>query len=141
MVQNNFFVEKNPTIVTFPVRNLELRESLPLPPGVASKYDLVANICHEGEPAHTAARYAAASDALNGMRRQAWRGHISRAGVQQGGRHLVRATRPCLPMPCGTHLLRPHTCRYDAQDLAVAEVLPQQVALSECFVQIYERKT
>ena len=25
------------------------------------------------------------------------------------------------------------------QDLSVAEVLPQQVALSECFIQIYER--
>jgi U4/U6.U5 tri-snRNP-associated protein 2 len=46
--KNNFFVEKNPTIVTFPVRNLELRDALPLPPGLASKYDLVANICHDG---------------------------------------------------------------------------------------------
>ena len=31
-------------------------------------------------------------------------------------------------------------CRYDTQDLSVTEVLPQQVALSECFIQIYERK-
>ena len=46
--KNNFFVEKNPTIVTFPVRNLELRDALPLPPGLASKYNLVANVCHEG---------------------------------------------------------------------------------------------
>jgi U4/U6.U5 tri-snRNP-associated protein 2 len=46
--RNNFFTEKNPTIVTFPVRNLELRDALPLPPGLASKYDLVANICHDG---------------------------------------------------------------------------------------------
>ena len=47
--RNNFFVEKNPTIVTFPVRNLELRDALPLPPGLASKYDLVANVCHDGK--------------------------------------------------------------------------------------------
>ena len=46
--RNNFFVEKNPTLVTFPVRNLELRDALPLPPNVASKYDLVASICHDG---------------------------------------------------------------------------------------------
>ena len=46
--RNNFFVEKNPTIVTFPVRNLELRDALPLPPGLASKYHLVANVCHDG---------------------------------------------------------------------------------------------
>ena len=29
--------------------------------------------------------------------------------------------------------------RYEMQDLSVTEVLPQQVALSECFIQIYER--
>ncbi|KAG8387606.1 hypothetical protein BUALT_Bualt02G0038700 [Buddleja alternifolia] len=28
---NNFFVEKNPTLVNFPVRNLELRDYIPLP--------------------------------------------------------------------------------------------------------------
>lgn len=32
-MQNNFFVEKNPTIVNFPVKNLELRDILPIPPG------------------------------------------------------------------------------------------------------------
>jgi hypothetical protein len=30
--------------------------------------------------------------------------------------------------------------RYETQDLSVTEVLPQQVALSECFIQVYERK-
>ena len=29
---------------------------------------------------------------------------------------------------------------YEAQDLSVTEVLPQQVALSECFLQIYQRQ-
>ncbi len=29
--------------------------------------------------------------------------------------------------------------RYEMQDLSVTEVLPQQVALSECYIQIYER--
>jgi U4/U6.U5 tri-snRNP-associated protein 2 len=31
--QNNFFLEKNPTIVNFPVKGLELRDILPLPDG------------------------------------------------------------------------------------------------------------
>ena len=31
--KNNFFWEKNPTIVNFPVRNLELRDILPVPTG------------------------------------------------------------------------------------------------------------
>ena len=31
--KNNFFWEKNPTIVNFPVRNLELRDVIPIPQG------------------------------------------------------------------------------------------------------------
>jgi U4/U6.U5 tri-snRNP-associated protein 2 len=31
--KNNFFWEKNPTIVNFPVRNLELRDIIPVPAG------------------------------------------------------------------------------------------------------------
>jgi hypothetical protein len=32
--KNNFFIEKNPTLVTFPVKNLDLKEALPVPAGV-----------------------------------------------------------------------------------------------------------
>ena len=32
--KNNFFWEKNPTIVNFPVRNLELRDVIPIPQGI-----------------------------------------------------------------------------------------------------------
>lgn len=53
--KNTFFVEKNSTIVNFPVRNIELKDYLAPPEGlqgVAShKYDLVANIVHDGLPA------------------------------------------------------------------------------------------
>ncbi len=31
--KNNFFLEKNPTIVNFPVKNLELRDVVPVPQG------------------------------------------------------------------------------------------------------------
>lgn len=34
--KNNFFIEKNPTLVTFPVKNLDLREALPVPTGRVS---------------------------------------------------------------------------------------------------------
>ncbi len=33
MTKNNFFVEKNATLVTFPVRGLDLRDCIPLPEG------------------------------------------------------------------------------------------------------------
>ncbi|KAG8387674.1 hypothetical protein BUALT_Bualt02G0045900 [Buddleja alternifolia] len=52
---NNFFVEKHPTLVNFPVRNLELRDYIPLREHnanerVRSRYDLIANIVHNGKP-------------------------------------------------------------------------------------------
>ncbi|MFS7923629.1 putative ubiquitinyl hydrolase 1 [Helianthus anomalus] len=46
--KNDFFVEKNPTIVNFPVKNLELKDYIPLP--TSNKYDLAANIVHDGKP-------------------------------------------------------------------------------------------
>eukprot|EP00919_Chromeraceae_sp_WS-2016_P010277 GHVR01024126.1.p1 GENE.GHVR01024126.1~~GHVR01024126.1.p1 ORF type:complete len:500 (-),score=82.02 GHVR01024126.1:36-1535(-) len=52
--KNNFFVEKNPTIVTFPIKNLEFREYFG--PDVdprtvpVSRYDVLASVCHEGKP-------------------------------------------------------------------------------------------
>jgi len=53
--KNNFFIEKNPTIVNFPVSNVDLREFLSKDPEVqnahpCTSYDLVANIVHDGEP-------------------------------------------------------------------------------------------
>jgi len=48
--KNNFFLEKNPTIVTFPLKNFDLKQFIPMDPKENAKYDLIANICHEGEP-------------------------------------------------------------------------------------------
>ncbi|RZB41559.1 U4/U6.U5 tri-snRNP-associated protein 2, partial [Asbolus verrucosus] len=51
--KNTFYVEKNPTIVNFPVKNVDFGEFLT--PEVKTRhkhtiYDLVANIVHDGEP-------------------------------------------------------------------------------------------
>uniref|UniRef100_A0A671KWV3 Ubiquitin carboxyl-terminal hydrolase 39 n=1 Tax=Sinocyclocheilus anshuiensis TaxID=1608454 RepID=A0A671KWV3_9TELE len=51
--KNNFFVEKNPTIVNFPITNVDLREYLTEEAQVTEKittYDLVANVVHDGKP-------------------------------------------------------------------------------------------
>lgn len=51
--KNTFYVEKNPTIVNFPVRNIELTEYLTeelLKKHPNPVYDLVANIVHDGQP-------------------------------------------------------------------------------------------
>lgn len=95
--KNQFFREKNPTIVNFPVKNLELADIIPIPSGSASKYDLIANVVHEGLPD-----------------KGFYRAQVHRQGEDTW---------------------------YDVQDLRVTDVLPQMVALSETYIQLYELRT
>ncbi|KAH0985985.1 hypothetical protein GBA52_013162 [Prunus armeniaca] len=99
--KNNFFVEKNPTLVNFPVKNLELKDYIPLSTPkenerLRSKYDLIANIVHDGKPGEGSYRVF----------------------VQRKSEELW----------------------YEMQDLHVSETLPQMVALSETYMQIYEQQ-
>ncbi|KAL8138759.1 hypothetical protein V2J09_004760 [Rumex salicifolius] len=99
--KNNFFVEKNPTLVNFPVKNLELKDYIPLPTPkknekLRSKYDLIANIVHDGKPGEGS-----------------YRAFVQRKSEEQW---------------------------YEMQDLHVTETLPQMVALSEAYMQIYEQQ-
>ncbi|KAI8824024.1 uncharacterized protein EV422DRAFT_608931 [Fimicolochytrium jonesii] len=49
--KNNWNLEKNPTIVNFPIKNVDMTEFVEGPDALHStRYDLVANICHEGKP-------------------------------------------------------------------------------------------
>jgi U4/U6.U5 tri-snRNP-associated protein 2 len=108
-LKNQFFLEKNPTIVNFPVKNLDLGACIPLPGslsdthnnskgkkivGKKGKYDLVANIVHEG--------------------------------IAGEGMFKMYAYR-------GVEGLW-----YEIQDLRVTEVLPQMVALSEMYLQVWK---
>lgn len=44
--KNDYFIEKNPTIVNFPLRNLDLSEFVDSKQEY--KYDLIGNIIHDG---------------------------------------------------------------------------------------------
>ncbi|KAL4367089.1 hypothetical protein GQ457_05G030980 [Hibiscus cannabinus] len=100
--KNNFFREKNPTLVNFPVKNLELKDYIPLPAPtkenekIRTKYDLIANIVHDGKPDEG----------------------FYRVFVQRKSEELW----------------------YEMQDLHVSETLPQMVALSEAYMQIFEQQ-
>ncbi|KAJ3197158.1 hypothetical protein HK101_005675 [Irineochytrium annulatum] len=50
--KNNFNTEKNPTIVNYPIKNVDMRDYITDPDAAkeVTRYDLVANICHEGRP-------------------------------------------------------------------------------------------
>ncbi|ORM41688.1 U4/U6.U5 tri-snRNP-associated protein 2 [Babesia sp. Xinjiang] len=53
--RNNFFLEKNPTIVSFPMKNLEMGtyvdENSPDINNLDTRYDLLCSVCHQGSPA------------------------------------------------------------------------------------------
>lgn len=154
--KNNFYVEKNPTIVNFPVKNLEMRDyvadqmaNVPsaadietmsvgelkrflaqynitatnivekqelvelaqdfvvnkLPDVLSTKYDLVANICHDSPP-----------------------GESGQALRQADGSYRV-------------HVLNKATQQwYEIQDLHVTETMPQAIGLSESYLLVYQRK-
>eukprot|EP00798_Chlamydomonas_sp_ICE-L_P031404 gene31404-6570_t len=114
--KNNFFVEKNPTIVNFPVKNLELKDIIPVPEvknlelkdiipvpeeSANSKYDLVANIVHDG---------------------------VVNEGKTDEGNYRVHIHR------------KVEEIWYEVQDLRVIDILPQMVALSESYFQVYEQR-
>ena len=52
--KNTFYVEKNPTIVNFPIRGIEfgdmLKPEMKVKYPKGATYDLVANVVHEGDP-------------------------------------------------------------------------------------------
>lgn len=53
--KNTFFVEKNPTIVNFPIKSIDMAEYLAADIAASSEnvdtvYDLIANVVHDGEP-------------------------------------------------------------------------------------------
>jgi len=96
---NNFFIEKNPTIVTFPLKGLDLRDYIHpdcQPANPETKYDLVANVCHDGKP--------------------------------EKGTYKVQTFHH----PTGQW--------FEIHDLRVTAVLPQMVALTESYIQVYQRQ-
>jgi U4/U6.U5 tri-snRNP-associated protein 2 len=60
--KNQYFTEKNNTIVNFPIKNLSLDEILP---ESENKYDLLSNVIHDGKPDEGTFRVQAKSKALD----------------------------------------------------------------------------
>ncbi|EQC25847.1 hypothetical protein SDRG_16296 [Saprolegnia diclina VS20] len=148
--KNNFFTEKNPTIVNFPVKNLEMSDHVEL--GMSSdaiaamsigelkalltslggssagilerqhlvtsvlsklpstKYNLVANVCHDSPPTIGQATTAVNMDPLADG---SYRVHVQNRATDQW---------------------------YELQDLHVQETMPQLIGISESYLLIYERQ-
>jgi len=95
---NSFYLEKNNTLVNFPVNNLDLKNYIYVDESntTSTKYNLIANICHDGKP---------------------------NAGI-----YKVYVRNKALDL------------WLEIQDLHVTPTMPQLVALSEAYIQIYERQ-
>jgi U4/U6.U5 tri-snRNP-associated protein 2 len=120
--KNSFFTEKNPTIVNFPIRNLDLLDYIHAPlrarivaereraarnePPLdaearafgATRYDLVANLRHEGSKPNQGT----------------FRVHVQHKASERW---------------------------FDVQDLVVDETIPQLIAVSEAYVLLFERQS
>jgi U4/U6.U5 tri-snRNP-associated protein 2 len=96
--KNKFFTEKNPTIVNFPCKNLDVADytTEDIAATGETKFNLLANVHHEGDA--------------------------------DGGIFKVQV------------LNKANETWYEIEDLHVQETLPQLVALSPSYLQIYEHK-
>ena len=114
---------------------------------IASKYDLAANIVHEGKAGagqglyrvHIQRKASSVALFVGGGAAQA-----QLPGCLPGCVHLLAATSTS-PKSRSKPSLRFHPAQvedvwYEVQDLRVTEVLPQMVALSETYIQVYELK-
>jgi len=110
-MQNNFVEEKNPTIVNFPLRGIDLREFLdtgtdPAPP--STLYDLLCNVTHESTAGTT-------RDKANTV----WKIHLRALGGN-GNEEDERW--------------------FQIQDLIVEEVRREMIFLGETVLQIWQRR-
>ncbi|TDH65125.1 hypothetical protein CCR75_001684 [Bremia lactucae] len=150
--RNNFFIEKNPTIVNFPVKNLELRDYLKLdqslPPeedlreksilelrallqehnqsakDCVEKADLIAKILQVAQPC---TKYNLVANVC----------HDSPVATGQ----KAAQTNPLTEGSYRVHVQNRATDQwYEIQDLHVQETMPQLIGVSESYLMVYERK-
>jgi len=111
--KNNFFLEKNPTIVNFPLNNLEMRAYLRpdmQESAARTKYDLVANICHDSLTEQGAAVRGSSGEVADPLTSGSYRVHVRNDCTGQW---------------------------YEIQDLRMEETMPQLIGLSESYLMIY----
>ncbi|KAJ1676011.1 U4 U6.U5 tri-snRNP-associated protein [Spiromyces aspiralis] len=143
--KNNFNVEKNPTIVNFPIRDVPLGELVPedelrksgMKP---ARYNLVVNISHQGQPPLD----ASASDrerqsAAMAATAIATSSDANMSGATGGQPTKARTTT----RTAGSYMIHVRHSGTDQwfqiQDLLIEPIMPQMIALSESYIQIWER--
>ena len=105
---NNWFLEKNSTIVNFPLTDLDLRSFIKpeaLASNPATKYDLIAMLKHDGLPVKNDTERALGTN-----------NYVTAYCCTVSGKW------------------------FEIQDLVVRQTLPDLIAVSEAYIQIYNRR-
>ncbi|KAJ2847910.1 U4 U6.U5 tri-snRNP-associated protein [Coemansia brasiliensis] len=119
--KNEFAIEKNPTVVNFPVRNLPFGQLLPLDTremhGRETTYDLVINICHVGEqlPQTTPSNDITQSDVTAETTGSGESPFMVYIRNEANGKWLM------------------------LHDLQVKPIMPQMLFLSDSYIQVWKR--
>ncbi|GAA5841857.1 hypothetical protein JCM11251_005404 [Rhodosporidiobolus azoricus] len=124
-LSNRFLEEKNPTIVNYPVRGVEMGDYVDSSASLGTVYDLVSNLTHSSTAATAAASTSGSSESP-------WKVHV----------HLRPARDEETGELDGKKGLREEDDKwFEVADLDVAEVEKGLVPLGETYIQIWERRT
>ncbi|KAJ1642837.1 U4 U6.U5 tri-snRNP-associated protein [Coemansia asiatica] len=115
--KTEFAIEKNPTVVNFPTRNVSFGELLPKT-SIASipeqdsnaTYNLISNICHDGQPEQQQKTSSSTDE-----------------GSSAESHYLIYVHH------------KANDKWYKIRDLQVEHIMPQMIFLSDTFIQIWER--
>ncbi|RHY16523.1 hypothetical protein DYB36_006646 [Aphanomyces astaci] len=152
--KNNFFTEKNPTIVNFPVKNLELKEYVASRVPTAAEVDamttteLNALLSHCGG---TSAGIVDKADLVAHVHKHVAKASQTKYNLIANICHdspvtIGKETTAVNMDPLADGTYRVHVQNrstdqwYEVQDLHVQETMPQLIGISESYVLIYERK-
>ncbi|RHZ21986.1 hypothetical protein DYB28_003291, partial [Aphanomyces astaci] len=152
--KNNFFTEKNPTIVNFPVKNLELKEYVASRVPTAAEVDamttteLKALLSHCGG---TSAGIVDKADLVAHVHKHVAKASQTKYNLIANICHdspvtIGKETTAVNMDPLADGTYRVHVQNrstdqwYEVQDLHVQETMPQLIGISESYVLIYERK-
>ncbi|KAF1335528.1 U4/u6.u5 tri-snrnp-associated protein, partial [Globisporangium splendens] len=151
--RNNFFIEKNPTIVNFPIKNLELREYLNLGGSIPTEEELNAmsitdlrailtkhnasskDCVEKADLVEKVLRITVSSTKYNLI------ANIVHDSPVTTGKEASLKTNPLTEGSYRVHVQNRATEQwYEIQDLHVQETMPQLIGVSESYMMIYERK-
>ncbi|EPQ29185.1 uncharacterized protein PFL1_03472 [Pseudozyma flocculosa PF-1] len=123
--KNRFVEERNPTIVNFPIKDLDLSEYVEsAEPGLSTQYDLVCNITHEA---------TAGTVRDNSV----WRSQVH---TRTDGQPIDPSSSSSSSSGGSGSGARAEEKWFQIQDLIVEELNKQMIFLGETYIQIWERK-